>query len=336
MKGVYPWQKTQWAKLENARRKGRFPHALLLTGTRGMGKLDFARTLARAWLCRYRDREGFACGECDACVQFEADTHPDFMQVSPEKAGGVITVDKARAVGEFLTLKSHHGRGRVVLLVPAEAMNSAAANSLLKTLEEPPPGTLMILVTDGPGLLLATIRSRCQRLGFVPEWEAAGRWLKERLGKGDGDPDLLLRLAGGAPLRALQWHEEGVMSRRARLFEDFEGIAREQEDPVVAAERWYEQEQVGEVLFWLDSWLMDMIRLKQTAASAGVVNADVAERLRALAEDCEEEPLFFLLERVTKAMAQLRRSLNRQLLLEELFVVWGQVAQVREKRSISG
>jgi len=136
---IYPWQRTLWERLDTARGGSRLHHALLICGVRGMGKQHFAETLAQAHLCRYRDSEGFACGECGSCRQYRAGTHPDLLQVFPEKEGGVIPVDSVRRVGEFLTLKSHHGSGRVVVLQPADAMNVAAANSLLTIVRRPHP-----------------------------------------------------------------------------------------------------------------------------------------------------------------------------------------------------
>ncbi len=328
---VYPWQQVQWAQLNAMRREDRLPHALLLTGAQGMGKRDFAKALARAQLCRYRTREGVACGKCDSCKQYEAGTHPDFFAVQPEAEGKAIPVDSARAVGEFLTLKSHHGAGRVVLLSPAEAMNVAAANSLLKTLEEPPSGSLLILVSSSPGALLATVRSRCQRMVFLPEKGIAGRWLSERLQGEDGK--LLLNLAGGAPLRALELGEEGLLERRAQLLEDFERIAKGRCDPVSAAQRWLKEERVDETVFWLNSWLMDMLRLKYVPSPPEVVNQDVVERLRELAARCDGRRLFSFHQRVAEAVQQLNRSLNLQLMLEDLFIVWARLAQAHDKQS---
>ncbi len=167
MSAIYPWQQEQWRLLKARNDKGRLPHALLLTGMDGMGKQQFASALAQALLCRYRDSEGFACGACPACERFQAGTHPDFLPVTPGDEGKAITVDMARAVSEFLVLRSHYEGSRIVILAPAEAMNVAAANSLLKTLEEPAPETLLILLASAPGALLATIRSRCQQIKFV-------------------------------------------------------------------------------------------------------------------------------------------------------------------------
>lgn len=328
MSAIHPWQRVQWERIEAARKGDRLPHALLLTGVRGVGKRHFAGALARAHLCRYRNSEGFACGDCHSCLQYQAGTHPDFLLVHPEKEGKAITVDNTRRVTEFLTLKSHHGAGRVVLLEPAEAMNPAAANSLLKTLEEPPPGSLLILVTSVPGSLLATIRSRCQQMVITAERGIAERWLRQQAAGENWE--LLLRLAGDAPLRALQLREAGLLTKRMQLLEALERIAHGRSDPVSAVPRLLEQEQAAEILFWLDSWLTDMNRLKQVSRPPRLVNLDVEERLRQLAARCDGRQLFAFHERVMRAAGQLDQPLNPQLLLEELFIAWAHLTRAHD------
>ncbi len=320
MSTIYPWQRHQWSLLSGAWRQGRFPHALMLSGMSGMGKGRFASALAQALLCRYRDSEEFACGRCTACRQFESGVHPDFLRVVPEQEGKPIKVDRVRGVGEFLTLKSYDEGGRVVLLAPAEAMNSAAANSLLKILEEPVLGTVLILVTSRPGMLLATIRSRCQQIGFPPPQRAVARqWLQEQPAA-NHDAELLLELSAGAPLRALQLVAEGVLEQRLELFELFEQIVEGRADPVAVAEQWSQQKRVSEVLFWIDSWLMDMIRLTCSRQPPLLANRDLAERLLRLGRPAGSKRLLALRERVVKAARYLHGSLNPQLLLEDLLI----------------
>ena len=330
MSAIYPWQQELWRLLMARREKGRLPHALLLTGMGGMGKRQFATALAQALLCRYRNSEGFACGDCPACKRFLAGAHPDFLPVIPDDEGKAITVDKARAVSEFLVLKSHYDGDRIVILAPAEAMNTAAANSLLKTLEEPAPGTLLILLASSPGALLATIRSRCQQINFaVPQRDVAGEWLHSQLGERQ-DLDLLLNLSSGAPLQALKLAEESLLDRRLEMLEQFVQLSAGRCDPVVVAQQWSQQKQAADAVFWLNSWVMDMIRLKYSSQPPLLVNCDVAERLLTLVKDISPQRLFAFLDRVTRASRFLQGSINMQLLLEDLLIGWAALARQRK------
>ncbi len=332
MNSVYPWQQEQWRLLMAANDEGRLPHALLLSGMSGMGKQRFATALAQALLCRYRDCEGFACGTCPACERFQAGTHPDFLAVMPEDEGKAITVDIARVVSQFLVLKSHYEGSRVVILAPAEALNAAAANSLLKTLEEPAPGTLLILLASAPGALLATIRSRCQQIKFAaPERDVAREWLRSQLA--EQDTDLLLNLSNGAPLEALRLAEEGLLEQRLEMLEQFEQISAGRCDPVTVAQQWSQQKRVSDAVFWLNSWVMDMIRLKYSSQPPLLVNRDVAERLLMIAEKIDNHRLFAFLDRVTKASHYLQGSINAQLLLEDLLISWAALAGQRNMKN---
>jgi DNA polymerase-3 subunit delta' len=212
--------------------RDRLPHALLLTGQRGIGKFDLARAFAGSLLCENPLPSRAGCGACLACGWMKQGNHPDFRQVQPEAlagedgeggeggadgeggeskgAGGKkkpsqqIAIGQIRALDDFLHVGTHRLGLRIVLLHPAEAMNRATANSLLKSLEEPVPGTLFLLVSNEPERLLPTIRSRCQRLPVpLPEVSRARAWLAA-VGVGDGEIAGWLALAGGSPFLAAE------------------------------------------------------------------------------------------------------------------------------------
>jgi DNA polymerase III subunit delta' len=220
MNQLYPWQTESWQALQGLR--GRLPHALLIKGAQGIGKLDLALNFAQSLLCESPQDNGTACQQCNSCHWFEQDSHPDFRLIQPdalsatedgeEKPGGKkpsreISVDQIRDLSNFANLSAHCGGYRIVAINPAESMNNNAANSLLKTLEEPTDKLLFLLITHKPQQLLPTILSRC--LGFTvhtPTRDAGVSWLVEQ---GVKSPEHALAQTGFAPLQALSWAESG-------------------------------------------------------------------------------------------------------------------------------
>lgn len=210
---MYIWQKNQWQHIMQQRAS--LPHALLLRGCAGIGKQDFALELARSLLCK-TPVETHACGVCANCVWFKEMHHPDFRLISPEEAESAddapkkkaakksqISVAQIRQLIDYLSLSQHEANGyRVILIAPAETLNIASANALLKMLEEPPANTLFLLVSNQPQRLLPTIISRCQAIDMpLPSKQDALNWLKQQ---NVTNAESLLDYAGGAPLTALQ------------------------------------------------------------------------------------------------------------------------------------
>lgn len=260
----YPWNEDLWSTL--ARQFDRLPHALLLHGRPGLGKHAFAVQLAQALLCA-RPQAGAACGRCQSCRLFMAGTHPDMHVLRPEaiaesaadlgsqyaarypasdkkrekreRASADITIYQIRCLIEDAQTRPFVGKRKVVLLSPAEAMNINAANSLLKLLEEPPLGSMLLLVTSYPARLPATIRSRCSHILFKSPARTAGlAWLQLRTGSKAEPAAGLLKLAGGAPLLAKSLIEEGFPEIRARLLKDLDDLRAGREEPVACAARW--------------------------------------------------------------------------------------------------
>ena len=215
---MFPWNEPILEAFKA--RLARLPHAILIHGAQGVGKLGLAERIAQTLLCEGATKP---CGVCEGCRWFAAASHPDFRRVEPEalakepvvtdeddeaparkgKPSIEIKIEQVRALSDFLNIGSHRGKLRVALIHPAEDMNVYAANALLKALEEPPPGAVFILVSHRPARLLPTVRSRCVALAVpIPPREAALQWLSAQ---GAKNAERWLAYAGGAPLRAMDY-----------------------------------------------------------------------------------------------------------------------------------
>jgi len=334
MDTVYPWLEPHWQRMQSRLRQQRLPHALLLNGPAGLGKRDFATRLAAGLLCESPLQDGQACGQCPRCRLRLAGTHPDFIQLGPQEGKQAILIDQIRELTARLGQTSHAGGYKAAILAPADAMNTAAANSLLKTLEEPTDNTVIVLVTERPARLPATIRSRCQLLRFqAPPQAQTLDWLRSRVDS--DDPQLLLELADGAPLAALELDRSGDVTARGQWLADMLKIQAGQTDPVEIAARWADNPEAAPVQ-WLGNWVMDMIRLLSDPGCR-LRNRDLRSPLEQLARSWTARQLFERLDQIREVLRLLYTPVNRQLLIESLLIDWMKShRQATTHRSISG
>lgn len=218
---VIELHKKVWAGLQA--RRVQLPHSLMLIGQKGLGKFNLARQFAASLLCEQPQVDGLACGKCLACNWYAQGNHPDFRLLQPDamsdeveveeskkKPSQQITIDQVRGLDEFMNVGTHRGGLRIVIVNPTEAMNRSTANSLLKTLEEPAPSTLFLMVSSEPMRLLPTIRSRCQVVPVpLPNMQQAEKVLADA---GVADARRWLALAGGSPGLALELAASGQLS----------------------------------------------------------------------------------------------------------------------------
>ena len=313
MSAPYPWLESAWQRLLATR--SRPAQALLLAGPRGVGKGALARAWAQALLCEAPLPDGAACGSCPACHWFDTGAHPDFRLITLQEKTGkegetrmatAIEVEQAREAVEYVQLSTYRAGFRVVLVNPADSLNLAAANALLKVLEEPPLKTVFVLVSDQPRRLLPTIRSRCTRLDIgLPATEIAVQWLGSEQVE---DAATLLALSGGAPLDALNWAEGAELDERLSVLE---GLAHPgQLDPVALGERW----KAIRIQTWHTvayKWLGDLLAVKLQGSVQ--FNRDFADVLTQLGTQADLAKLLALAKSHADAGRTLAHPLNRPL-----------------------
>lgn len=300
-----PWLHARYAQLRRLQRTDQLGHAWLLSGPTGLGKRDFAWALIAAGLC---ERQGeTACGVCPSCQKLHSGAHPDARHLQREtddktgKQRRDIRIEQVRELIEQLALSSHYGRGRYVLIDPVDALNDAGRNALLKTLEEPPAGNHLLLLSERPQALPATLRSRCQALRFAPpEALAAEAWRSDQ--QIDAET---LALAGGAPLLALRWQQSQQVAVFRRWESGWKAVAADRTAPLAFAAE-IGRDEVPEFLQWLLRWFHRQLR-------CGLQAAETPWPAAAWAEVYDE---------AIAAPALLARNVPAQLVVESLVIGW--------------
>ena len=329
---VISLHKPVWDALQKRREK--MPHALLLSGQRGLGKFELARTFAASLLCESPLAEGNACGHCLACNWFAQGNHPDFRLLQPDalsdtgdnedakkKASQQITIDQVRELDDFLTVGTHRDGLRVILINPTEAMNRSTANSLLKSLEEPTPNTLFLLVTNEPLRLLPTLRSRCQSVAIhMPDRQHAIQALSEA---GIAQAERWLALAGGAPGLAITLSTSGEMQWIDLMLKQIgEGRAI---DPLSLAAELDKtlRESKGKVLLksmveLLQKWLVDLTLASNQLAPRYFVQQEA--KIKDLAAMIPSSKLLKAYRETLVRRREAEQPLNARLFLESLLM----------------
>lgn len=323
-----PWQQRVYEQAAAALDAGRLPHGLLFAGPARLGKRAVAEKLAMRALCLARAPGEEACGQCRSCQLYQSrnqmdpvETRPDGSLAHPDghpahpdarfigyavndkthKMRGEIVIEQIRAMGEKLALTPQYGEHQVAIIEPADAINHAACNALLKTLEEPQPGRFLWLISAQPARLPATIRSRVQVLEFrLPPADEARAWLVAH-GHPAKQADEALAIARGHPGLAHAWLAQGALALRAEVAGDLDRLGRDPAAASAIAQRWTADEEIG-------------LRLRFAADIA-------AERARAAAGE-DIRPLAAWFDRANRTHELLRTTIRAELAVLELLLAW--------------
>jgi DNA polymerase-3 subunit delta' len=310
---IPPWLEPQIERLRGAWVRQRMPHSLLIHESPGSGGEWLGQWAARLVLCEHREEA--PCGACVSCRRVAQGAHPDLALVRPTEGSTQIRIEQVRELSAELALTAHQGGFKVGLLAPADTMNRFAANALLKTLEEPPPATLLVLVATQPSRLPATLRSRCQQVRVpAPSRAASIGWLSAT--RGPGDWAAVLEVLGEAPLLAQAADPEALAALAAEVRGGLEEALAGRGDPGATAERWGRAEAPLR-LACIERWLTDRIRAALGAGS-GIAEVRAGAHPAVPRERVDLRGLFALLDAVRELKSSFEAPINRGLAFESL------------------
>ncbi len=315
-----PWLDSAMGSLAAMQAAGRMPHAILIHAAQGTGGDWLATWVAQLVLCPTPTHgappaAGRPCAECASCRRVVEGQHPDLAWVRPIEDSQQIRIEQIRELCAELSLTSHQGGYKVAIIDPADSLNRFAANALLKTLEEPPARTLLMLVSAEPSRLPATLRSRCQRIDVRPPSRAESlEWLARA--RGAGDWNAVLDVIGEAPLTAATLDPGATAALRSETWHALDEVRAGAADPVLTAERWSRSE-LPLRLACLENWLTERIRRGLTEL---VQNAELRATAQIGRSDSvmNTRTLFQLLDAVRDLKTALATPINRSLALESL------------------
>jgi len=305
---AYPWHETAWQQVIQMYQAQRIPHAILLSGIKGLGKRAFANNLVASLLCLQQTEQFEACGQCHSCQLLAAGTHSDHTLVAPEDDGKQIKIDQIRALKAGQTLMPKISNGKTVIISHADQMNLSAYNSLLKLLEEPQPNSVLILISENSQQLPITIKSRCQTIVIpVPDEELSLDWLNQHQTDHDKKAwQTLLKMVQGAPLQALEIQEQGIAQTQT-IIKDIAILMKSQANPVQMAASW-QQFDLKSVMYQIQS--MMQAKIESLLLAEKTVSTLLIKQYWAIS-DCITDTIKLLSS---------QNNLNKILLIEDFMV----------------
>lgn len=327
----YPWQQQAWVQLQQL--QGRWPHAILLHGPEGIGKTRFAEGLAQSLLCESPQMDGQACQTCVSCGWFSQYSHPDYRRLRPailetedtqsdetetktttKVPSKEIVIDQVRNLSHFMTMSTHRQGRRVVVIYPADAMNSAAANALLKSLEEPGPNTVFILVACHVDSLLPTLISRCHQFALsLPDANQALGWLSQQIDVSEAEQ--LLAEYGGAPLAALAASHSDTKEQQQEFLRH---LQRPDVDGALKMADKLHKLSIPLLLSWMQRWLYDIFSYKLSGKIRYYPRYQ--KEIATIAVQVDVPALLILLDANAQRRAVAEHPLSAKLVIEEMLL----------------
>lgn len=327
---LLPWLEPAWQDILKRQSSQGLPHALLVTGLKGIGKHIFSQHLAQWLLCKNARVQGLeaACGQCHSCNLWKAGSHPDYRQCGPEEGSRQIRVDGIRQLNEFLAQTPQLGSSQVVSIRPVEIMNINAANALLKTLEEPAGESYLLLETERFGSVLPTIRSRCQRITLTPpSKEQVLSWLAQQGVNDSQRAEQALQLHQGAPLSALAWLQDSN-NQQQQWLEELTQWSRNQIVLTELSLNWSKLE-LTDLMHWFYTVLLDCLKdSMQVPAEQQSLQGAVRQLYQGATLD--RAKLIVLHTKTQQILGQLLSGVgnyNKQLMLETILIDWQELLQ---------
>lgn len=315
------WHEKTWEKFANASVHDHLPHAMLLSGAKGAGKQIFVEKMIKSLLCLNPDPSNRqACGQCQGCKTYRSGANPDFMRIQLLEGKQQIGVDQIRELSNFLTFSRSFDAYRVILINPVERMNQNAANSLLKSLEEPSDNTVIILIVTHLSTIIPTIVSRSQLLSIpLPTKKEAINWIRTQGSKVDNIEELL-EMSAGSPLLAINIDEK-TLNDKEDFAKDILNIFRESNSVTEIAKKWEKYDQ-GILLDWQIIWVQSLLKSVTEVSASNETN----RHFDIIREKTPNSFLWQLYFQLLKKKQIVHTSVNPLINLESMLLLWSQAS----------
>ena len=305
--------------LKQALAQNRVGHSYLFSGIEATGKKTLAMEFAKVVNCEKSDEINDSCGKCPACLRIDRNNHPDIFAIEAE--GQFIRINAIREIQELMTFKPMEGKRRVFVIDNADKMNDQAANALLKTLEEPTPANILILVTAKPYTLPSTIISRCRHMRFNPlSIDTVAKFMIERRNMEKKDALLLAGLSGGSIGQALELNKDDVIAYRTQTLNLLANTKKSEPLSLLAFAAFFGQDkrEIKQGFNILKTCFRDALVYKETQNDQMLINQDNSSLIASLASRLTGSQILQNIALMEKAGETIEQNVNKSLTLETM------------------